>query len=139
MKTIIKPEMSLMVQKIRYFVTTNAVSLFRYLDIYEKYSSLLDQTAMEEVIGFLGEEHSLEVFAEVTGVPSLSYLLLPSWPHSPHWRFTPAENRGHQQPVEGDRLHPRHRAPLHVLPVRRQAERGPVRPGREAEEQDHRL
>lgn len=69
---------------------------FRYLDIYEKFNNLLDQTAMEEVIAFLGEEHSLKVFTEVTAVPTLSYLLLLSWHLSPHWRLTPAEDRGHQ-------------------------------------------
>ncbi|XP_075900184.1 dynein axonemal heavy chain 3 [Nelusetta ayraudi] len=50
----------------------NLVGPRNYLDIYEKYRSLLDQTAMEEVIAFLGEEHSLEVFTErIEGINNL--------------------------------------------------------------------
>lgn len=97
---------------------------------------------MEEVIAFLGEEHSLEVFTEVNWNYRMpcGVFSSPPWPQrsSLASHFTP-EDRGHQQPVAGDRLRPRHRASLHVLPVRREAERGPVRPSREAEEQDHRL
>ncbi|XP_053480111.1 dynein axonemal heavy chain 3-like [Ictalurus furcatus] len=42
----------------------NTVGPHRYLDIYNKYSNLLDQSARQDILSFLQEKHSLQDFVE---------------------------------------------------------------------------
>lgn len=39
--------------------------IFRFLDVYEKYSGLIDLSANEQISAFLSEKHSIEEFTAV--------------------------------------------------------------------------
>lgn len=65
-----------------------SISLFRYLNVYQKYSSLLDHTAKQEISAFLKEKHSLEGFTKVIKLFRLKSTLNISFFFSWHWLST---------------------------------------------------
>lgn len=66
-----------------------SISVFRYLNVYQKYSSLLDHTAKQEISAFLKEKHSLEGFTKVIKLFRLKPTLnISSFFFSWHWLST---------------------------------------------------
>ncbi|XP_072275027.1 dynein axonemal heavy chain 3 [Pyxicephalus adspersus] len=71
----VKQEESLVseyVNKTRKIFNMNTIGPQRYLNVYKKYSDLLNQKAQQDVIAFLKEEHSLQAFTKK--INSLSQL-----------------------------------------------------------------
>lgn len=58
------------------------MSLFRYLNVYDRFTSVLDDSANQDVTSFLKKKHTLEEFTNVTEafiVKSVTLLVFSLW------------------------------------------------------------
>ncbi|KAB5587265.1 hypothetical protein PHYPO_G00011210 [Pangasianodon hypophthalmus] len=61
-----------LINQARVIYQRNTVGPHRYLEIYNKYSNLLDQSASQDILSFLQEKHSLQGFVKkIEGVNSV--------------------------------------------------------------------
>ncbi|XP_042559183.1 dynein axonemal heavy chain 3 isoform X2 [Clupea harengus] len=68
----VKPEEALvtdLINQARAIFNRNTVGPQRYLDVYKKYNSLLDNSAKQDILAFLKEKHSLQGFTKkISGI-----------------------------------------------------------------------